>query len=97
MGKVTVSRIMGESFDLLTGDTIPKAVVLSNGADEIPIYVDDETALAILAMAHSGVQQELPLEAKPKKRQKKPKEEQRLAVVDELEAYRDASTGAPSR
>jgi len=47
---IRVVRVAGESYDLETGDAIPKALVLSNGVREFPIYVDDDTAMAVIAM-----------------------------------------------
>lgn len=104
MVKVTVARIQGESFDLSTGEAVPKAVVLTNGTSEIPLYVNDEIAMSVLAMAHGNgaLQESAPAEKaeepkkpeKPKKRQKKREE---VSFEDlEDEAYRDTLTGVPS-
>jgi hypothetical protein len=94
MAEVTVARVQGESFDLETGRAMPKALVLTNGQDEVPVYVEDDTALAVIALARG--RQEEPPKKQPKKKKAKASKDPPLAVVDPLEDYRDASTGAPS-
>lgn len=47
---ITVTRIAGESYNLQTGEMLPKALVLSNGAKEYFLYVDEETAAAVLQL-----------------------------------------------
>lgn len=47
---IRVIRIAGESFDLVSGEQLPKALILSNGVREYPLYVDDETAHFVLQM-----------------------------------------------
>lgn len=105
MAKITVSRVVGESFDLGTGEALPKAIVLTDGIVELPVYVDDEIALSVISLAHGNgeLQEPEPVEApkkpgKPKKRQRKkvPDAKAPEAVVDETEAYRDELTGVPS-
>jgi hypothetical protein len=45
-----VKRILGESFDLESGAKIPKALVISNGTDELNIPIDDDTAMAVVRL-----------------------------------------------
>jgi hypothetical protein len=47
---IRITRVVGESFDLETKTETPKALVLSNGIREFHLYVDDDTALSIIAM-----------------------------------------------
>jgi hypothetical protein len=47
---IRVVRIAGESFDLETKKEMPKALILSNGAREFALYVDDESAREVLQM-----------------------------------------------
>jgi len=47
---IKVTRIAGESFDLENRHEMPKALILSNGKREFALYVDDETAGAVLEM-----------------------------------------------
>jgi hypothetical protein len=47
---ITVKRITGESYDLETGEEIPKTLVLSNGSQEVSIAVDDETAVEVVKL-----------------------------------------------
>lgn len=48
---IRVVRIAGESYDLETGATRPKEVVLSNGHREVGLPVDDEKVQDLLMMA----------------------------------------------
>lgn len=59
---IKVTRIAGESFDLETKEELPKALILFNGKREYPIYVDDETARAVVEMMMESV----PARAVPK-------------------------------
>jgi len=45
---IVVKRIAGESYDLETGQEIPKTLVLSNGHHEFGFPIDDETARSII-------------------------------------------------
>jgi hypothetical protein len=47
---IKVVRIAGESYDLETGSELSKAIVLSNGAREISIHVDDNIIGEIVQM-----------------------------------------------
>lgn len=47
---IRVIRIAGESYDLETGEELPKALILSNGLREFALHVDDETAHAVVQM-----------------------------------------------
>jgi len=47
---IKVTRIAGESFDLETKQELPKALILSNGKREYTIYIDDETAKAVVEL-----------------------------------------------
>jgi hypothetical protein len=47
---IAVIRIAGESLDLQTGAEMPKALVLSNGISEYTLFVDDDTARAVIGM-----------------------------------------------
>lgn len=59
---IKVTRIAGESFDLETKQEMPKALILSNGKREYAIYVDDETAKAVVEL----MMESLPARAVPK-------------------------------
>lgn len=48
---IRVVRIAGESYDLETGATCSKEVILSNGHREIGLPVDDERVQHLLLMA----------------------------------------------
>jgi len=47
---IRVVRIAGESYDLESGEELPKALVLSNGVREFSLHVDDMTAQAVVEM-----------------------------------------------
>lgn len=47
---IIVKRITGESFDLETGEQIPKTLVLSNGEREATIIIDDAAALTVVKL-----------------------------------------------
>jgi hypothetical protein len=47
---IQVTRITGESFDFVTKQELPKALVLSNGIRDVSLHVDDETARIIVEM-----------------------------------------------
>jgi hypothetical protein len=47
---IQVVRIQGESFNLGTGELIPKSLILSNGVRELFLPVDDSTAEEVLRM-----------------------------------------------
>lgn len=47
---ITVIRVTGESYDLETGTQIPKAIVISNGVQELSILVDDDTARKVIGL-----------------------------------------------
>lgn len=47
---ITITRIAGESYNLQTGEQMPKALILSNGIREYSLYVDDHTAKDILSL-----------------------------------------------
>lgn len=47
---IRVIRIAGESYDLETGEELPKALILSNGLREFALHVDDDTAHAVVQM-----------------------------------------------
>jgi hypothetical protein len=51
---IRVVRLAGESYDLETGDQLPKALILSNGVREFSLHVDDETARAVVEMMAEG-------------------------------------------
>jgi hypothetical protein len=48
---IFVSRIIGESYDMNTGKEMPKAIALSNGKEEVLLYVDDNIVQALIQMA----------------------------------------------
>jgi hypothetical protein len=45
---IQVVRIAGESFDIETGKQVSKALVLSNGADEVHVPVREDVIKAVL-------------------------------------------------
>jgi len=47
---IRVVRIAGEIFDLETKKSTPKALVLSNGIRELSIHIEDDTAVAVIAL-----------------------------------------------
>ena len=47
---IVVKRITGESYDLETGEEIPKTLVLSNGIREMAVAIDDETAVEVVKL-----------------------------------------------
>lgn len=51
-----IVRIVGESFDLRTGQESPKGVVLSNGHHEITLPVDDRQLGIILKFWGEGME-----------------------------------------
>lgn len=61
---IRVVRIAGESFDLETKREMPKALILSNGMREYALYVDDDTATAVLGMMLDGPKQNVSMSTK---------------------------------
>ena len=47
---IVVRRIAGESFDLVTGEEIPKSLVLTNGHSEVSIPVDDASVARVIEL-----------------------------------------------
>lgn len=89
---IRVTRIMGESFDLETGHQLPKSIVLTNGVKEIPVFVDDDVALAVIEMmtGESAPKKSSPaLETKPERPLATP-------VRPVESSYIDPDTGAES-
>jgi hypothetical protein len=88
---IFVKRITGESFDLETGSQLPKAIVLSNGASEVSISVNDEDAMAVvqLMVDSAGSKEPTPLRATSAE----PKEEPRRSghVLDLAREIQEAS------
>jgi hypothetical protein len=62
---IKVVRIAGESFDLENQHEMPKALILSNGAEEFSVYVDDETAAAVLKLMLAGAHPNVSMSTKP--------------------------------
>lgn len=94
---IRVVRIAGESFDLENQEQLPKALILSNGKREFPLYVDDDTAKAVLEMMRESVLErprkvEVPSPEKPVI-PNKPKPEP--AVVHQFPPKKPASNKAP--
>lgn len=48
---IIVARIVGEGFNLTDGQETPKSLVLSNGAREIVVQVDDEVINEVIKMS----------------------------------------------
>jgi len=55
---ITVTRIIGESYDFGTGKETPKAIVLSNGLSEVAVAVDEETLAQVIALYVEAEQQD---------------------------------------
>lgn len=51
---IRVVRITGEGFNLENGEQEPKALVLSNGENEVSIPVDDEAVNAVLHLMYQS-------------------------------------------
>ena len=47
---IFVARIVGESLDLQNGQELPPAVVLSNGEQELNLYVGEQDMRRLVAM-----------------------------------------------
>lgn len=63
---IRVTKVLGESFDLETKEETPKALILSNGIREFQLYIDDATAMAIIAMIQEEKERlSAPLEEEP--------------------------------
>jgi len=74
---IYVTRIVGESYDLTNGKELPKGLVLSNGQEEILLFVEDHILQSIVRMS----QAEAAAAPAPKKRVLEIKEE--VQVADE--------------
>jgi hypothetical protein len=61
---IRVTRIAGESFDLENRREMPKALILTNGKREFSLYVDDETAAAVLEMMRDSPTQNVSMSTK---------------------------------
>jgi len=63
---IRVVRIAGEAFDIETGERASKAIVLSNGQDEVHVPAGDDVINAVLHLYWSAPEMtkaEEPLEA----------------------------------
>lgn len=62
---IRVVRIVGEAFDIETGQETSKAIVLSNGKDELHVPVRDDVINAILHMYWHAPEQTKAAEPQP--------------------------------
>lgn len=88
---IKVVRIAGEAFDLETGERASKALVLSNGTDEIHVPVRDDIINAVIHLAYKSPEQEVVEEAV--------EEEESLAqpeYISEQDEYDDPRSGTAS-
>jgi len=109
---IRVTRIAGESYDLESGRSLPKALVLSNGVRELQVFVDDEVAVQVLQLMElveaAPVQAAKP-QPKIQPKAKAPAEPVMATIGDEEdnsnveldgsepgEEYSDSATGAAS-
>jgi hypothetical protein len=51
---IFVSRIVGESYDLGSGKELPKALVLSNGKEELLLFVEDDIIQSIIRLSQTA-------------------------------------------
>ena len=80
---IYLSRIVGESLDLQTGQELPPSIVLSNGDQDITLYVGEQEMRQIVAMyvgttqvqpvARQQVEEPEPVAAPVKKKETKSK------------------------
>jgi hypothetical protein len=54
---IRVVRIMGESVNLETGEETQKAIVLSNGSQEVEVFADERTIAKVIALLQPLAQQ----------------------------------------
>lgn len=47
---ISVIRIIGESYDLVTGNESPKSLVLTNGSQEVAIAISDKDLSRVLTL-----------------------------------------------
>lgn len=89
---IRVVRVAGEGFNLDNREQEPKAIVVSNGQDELSIPVDDDIINAILHMAFHG-----PEQTKAEVTELHPEEEQPVVPPDDEEnEYSDPKSGTMS-
>lgn len=89
---IKVVRIAGEAFDLETGERASKALVLSNGMDEVHVPVRDDIINAVLHLAYKS--RTTPLQEKEAVEEEEPLAQPEL--ISERDEYGDPRSGTAS-